>query len=174
MSTHDVPGAVAAHNDVLAMGCWGEHADGSLIFVQSTENGRVIYMMFDTAEDPVIEYRDAMPEADFKSTFSWSAEAKPSKKNKKVGAVADVKWTWHDKTPFPWDRVIKQGAKNGARFASADDQLSAAARVAASLNLRAKALDPKDVEHMADQSRPLNKVRKLVKKLGDALGKLDA
>jgi hypothetical protein len=27
MSTHDVPGAKAENHDVLAMGCWAEHAD---------------------------------------------------------------------------------------------------------------------------------------------------
>jgi len=33
MSTNDVPGAKAANNDALAMGCWAEHADGSLILM---------------------------------------------------------------------------------------------------------------------------------------------
>lgn len=31
MSTNDVPGAKTENRDVLAMGCWAEHEDGSLI-----------------------------------------------------------------------------------------------------------------------------------------------
>lgn len=125
MSTNDVPGAVARNNDTLAMGCWAEHDDESLIFVESTEGGNVVYSIFDVAREPAVEYRSAMPEASFKKTFSWSAGSK------------NEKWTWHDKTPFPWDRVMTNFPE-GERAASADDTLSAAERVAESLNLRAQ------------------------------------
>ncbi len=123
MSTNDVPGANPVNHDQLAMGCWAEHADGSLIFVESTEGGRVIYLMFDVAKSPPVEYRDAMPEASFKTTFTW-------------GKGSKERWTWHDKTPFPWDRVIKNGFPDGEKSVSADDQLTAAERVAESLRLR--------------------------------------
>ena len=71
MSTHDVPGNKLANNDKLAMGCWAEHDDGSLIIVESTEGGRIIYSMFDLDQTPIIEYRDSMPEQGFKDHFSY-------------------------------------------------------------------------------------------------------
>ncbi|MBT8196347.1 MAG: hypothetical protein KJO64_07955 [Bacteroidia bacterium] len=142
MSTNDVPGAVSAHKDVLAMGCWAEHDDGSLIFVMSAEGGKIIYSVFDTAADPIIEYRDSMPEKGFKSTFSWKPTDPKS-----------VKWTWHDKTPFPWDRIIKQGATDGTKYASAHDQLNAAQQVAKSLHLKAETAQREDFEHLQDQVR---------------------
>lgn len=49
MSTNDVPGANPKNADVLAMGCWAEHEDGSLIFVESVEGGTVVYSIFDIA-----------------------------------------------------------------------------------------------------------------------------
>lgn len=136
MSTNDVPGANPNNNDQLAMGCWAEHEDSSLMFVESTEGARVIYSMFDMLKNPPIEYRDAMPETTFKKTFSWKQGSKE-------------KWTWHDKTPFPWDRVIKAGASDGGRVAFAEHQLSAAERVADSLKLRGEAIS-RDLGHRAD------------------------
>lgn len=142
MSTNDVPGAVSYNNDALALGCWAEHDDGSLIFVESTEGGRVIYSIFDTSTDPIIEYRDSMPEQGFKTTFSWDNDSTDS-----------IKWTWHDKTPFPWDRVIKQGAKDGVRYASAHDQLNAAQKVAKSLHIQGKDVKGDVIDHMLDVER---------------------
>jgi hypothetical protein len=131
MSTQDVPGHGSASSDVLAMGVWGEHKDGSLLFVESTEGGRIIYSIFDMAQNPVVEYRDAMPEKGFKETFSFS-----SKKSK-----VDAGWVFHDKTPFPWDKVMKNGGKDGMRYASASDQLNAAQRVAESMEMRKQSID---------------------------------
>lgn len=122
MSTNDVPGANPDNNDELAMGCWAEHDDESLILVESTEGSRVIYSIFDMAKSPPIEYRDAMSTVAFEKAFGRDADVGP--------------WTWHDKTPFPWDRVIKAGVPDGVRHVSASDQLSAARRVADSLKLR--------------------------------------
>jgi hypothetical protein len=119
MSTNDVPGANPRNADELAMGCWADHEDGSLILVESTEGNRVIYSIFDMAKEPPVEYRDAMPTASFNSTFSWS----PTKRS------ANEKWTWHDKTPFPWDRIIKHGAKDGSRLPAAEYVLNAAERI---------------------------------------------
>lgn len=39
MSTNDVPGANPVNKDILAAGCWAEHADGSLLFVKGNEGG---------------------------------------------------------------------------------------------------------------------------------------
>jgi len=125
MSTHDVPGYNPVNNDKLAMGCWAEHKDGSLILVEGTEGDRVIYSMFDTTQAPIMEYRDAMPESVFKKAFSW----------KSGDSINNEKWTWHDKTPFDWNRVIKAGGKPGLRYAIVDDQISAAMRVAEALKL---------------------------------------
>ncbi len=139
MSTNDVPGANPSNNDELAMGCWAEHDDGSLMFVESTEGARVIYSMFDMVKSPPIEYRDAIPESSFKKTFSW----KPG------GGGSTEKWTWHDKTPFPWDRVIKAGASDGGRLAFAEHTMSAAERVAESLKLRGAAVS-RDLSHRSE------------------------
>ena len=165
MSTNDVPGANPAHHDELAMGCWAEHDDGSLIFVESTEVSRVIYSMFDMAKTPPVEYRDSMPEASFKKTFSWD----PSKKGSE-------KWTWHDKTPFPWDRVIKGGFNDGQKVAvSAEEQLTAAERVAESLRLRGARVARDQYRHRADDERPAprgDNVSVIMDKLNRAFGEL--
>lgn len=138
MSTNDVPGHNPANRDELAMGCWAEHEDGSLLFVESNEANRVVYSMFDMARKPPVEYRDAMAEVAFKKAFSWKDED-------------DEKWTWHDKTPFPWDRVIRAGASDGTRPAFAEHQMTAAERVAESLRLRGERVAG-DIRHRADQT----------------------
>jgi hypothetical protein len=147
MSTNDVPGAKSSNNDSLHMGCWAEHDDESLIFVEANEGSRVVYSIFDMAEDPIIEYRDAMIETDFKSQFSFKGN--------------NIKWTWHDKTPFPWDKIIKNGARGGVKYPSAYDQLSAAAKVAKSIKARGTPVDPTDYEHLADNKRSKSIISKL-------------
>jgi len=141
MSTQDVPGHGSAKSDTLCMGVWGEHNDGSLLFVESTEGGRVIYSMFDMAQDPIVEYRDAMPEKGFKESFSFG-----DKKSK-----VDSGWVFHDKTPFPWDKVIAAGSKDSVRYASADDQLNAAQRVAESMKMRGDVFDVDKWAHLREQ-----------------------
>jgi len=140
MSTQDVPGHGSAKSDVLGMGVWGEHEDGSLLFVESTEGGRVIYSIFDMAQSPITEYRDAMPEKGFKQTFSYGS------KNSKV----DSGWVFHDKTPFPWDKIMSAGAKDGMRFASAEDQLNAAQRLAKSMEMRGSNFDADRFSHLRE------------------------
>lgn len=137
MSTNDVPGHKPENKDELAMGCWAEHDDGSLILVESNEGGRVVYSIFDMVQDPPVEYRDAMPEKGFKSQFSWPGSMD--------------KWTWHDKTPFPWERVMRN-IKSGERFVTASDQLSAAARIAESLKLRSQKIREDRFAHMNEES----------------------
>jgi hypothetical protein len=160
MSTNDVPGAVAAHGDKLGTGCWAEDeaGDGSYILVESTENGQVVYEVFDTTVTPVQAYRGVMSEDQFKKQFSWNSKDPKS-----------IKWTWHDKQPFSFQAIIAKGLQPGSRAAmatdilaeadairesadrlgidlgaGADDAGTAAARVAAHLGLRARALDPEE------------------------------
>lgn len=142
MSTHDVPGANDANRDVLAAGCWAEHKDGSLIFVKGNERSTVIYELYDVVQDPPVYYQDAMDEGDFKKAFS----APP------IGA-ADDDWTWHDKTPFPWSRVMSHIDRPRPVVASAQETLSAAAKVAESLQLRAKKLTEETLEPQREQVR---------------------
>lgn len=135
MSTNDVPGANPANGDELKMGCWAEHGDGSMIFIEGTEGGYVIYSVFDMEPDTPIEYRDRMAEKSFKNQFT------------KKG------WTWHDKKPFPWDRVINKGAKPGPRHPSAEQQLNAAQQVAKSRDLKGGEIQSEDLEHMEPRER---------------------
>lgn len=159
VSTNDVPGASSVHNDELAMGCWAEHEDGSLIFVESTENSRVIYSMFDVTSDPITEYRDSMPEQGFKKAFSYTA------------GTSDIPWTWHDKTPFPWDRIISLGARDGVRHAHADDLISAAEKVARSRKLHDRGFDPDNYSHLGNEKRErpnssiINKIQRAINEL---------
>lgn len=163
MSTNDVPGARADNGDELAMGCWAEHSDGSMIFVESTEGDRVVYSIFDRSKTPITEYRDAMGEADFKEFFSWSdGNGKKSKKGK-----VKEPWTWHDKTPFPWDKIVQRGATDGPRFASASDQLSAAERIAESLKLRGRDIG-KRYDHMRSETKEaMASIWQRIKAIGD-------
>jgi len=150
MSHKDVPGHNPDNDDELAMGCWGEHPDGSLILVESVEDGSVVYSMFDLSKDPPVEYRDAMEEDGFKDRFSFPTPD-------------DIVWEWHDKTAFPWKKVMKEFPA-GPKSPSALTQMSAAQRVAISLNIDAQKL------------RPLQKTkkgRKIMKRMLKALGKLD-
>lgn len=163
MSTNDVPGSNPSNHDQLGCGSWAEHEDGSLIFVQSTEGGRIVYMMFDTMSDTIIEYRDAMPERAFKQAFSWKPTDQKS-----------IKWVWHDKTPFPWDRIIKDGAKDGLHFASADDQLSAAEKVARSLNLRSRKFNAENYAHMVDKVKKGAVSNRMVRAIQAAINELRA
>ena len=146
MSTNDVPGFDPKNNDELAALCWAEHEDGSLIFVESTEAARVVYSMFDMRMNPPIEYRDAMPESGFKKSFSWDEGRDDTwvddDEDDDDGGktVPMTKWTWHDKTPFPWDRIIKAGITDGPRIAAAEHVKSAAERIAESIKARGEAV----------------------------------
>lgn len=133
MSTKAVPGAVKAHADELAMGGWAEHEDGSLIFVESVENGTVVFVMFDLAQSEPVQYRHAMPQRDFEKQFTFDPK-------KTKGDADNLEWTWHDKTPFDWTRVMAN-FPDGQGSTSAVATLSAAARVAESLNARASKVD---------------------------------
>jgi len=150
MSTHDVPGANPANADVLAAGCWAEHDDGSLIFVKGTEGGQIVYEIYDVGQDPPVKYQDAMRELAFQDQFRSFDE-----------------WTWHDKTPFPWSRVMKTFDKPRPEHADVHEELSAAARVAESLRLRARDLTEEEVTPRTEQRR--RKGRSIMERLERAL-----
>ena len=157
MSTADVPGFDKKNNDKLAMGSWAEHEDGSLIFVQATEGGRVIFEMFDpTMQDQM--FRHAMPEKDFKEKFSF----------KSGKSIADQKWTWHDKTVFPWDRVIQSGVKPGVHFRDAVTQISAELKVAEALDLKSSKIDTDQLS-----TRQAREILSIASKLKEALKNVD-
>lgn len=167
MSTSDVPGlkdkktGKSKHNDELGMGCWAEHEDGSMIFVESTEDGRIVYSVFDLGGDEAVEYRDSMSEKGFKKAFS-----RTDKKGKDDKYATP--WTWHDKTPFPWDRVIEAGSRDGGRFASADSLMSAAERVARSRSMHRRKFDYDSALTKAGSvgSQIVNKLQRAIKELG--------
>ena len=164
MSTRDVPGlkdkkGKSKNNDELAMGCWAEHEDGSMLFVESTEDGRVVYSVFDLTGPTVFEYRDTMRELGFKKAFSYH------------GVKDDdfqTPWTWHDKTPFPWDAVIAAGGQDGARHASAEHIMSAAEKVAKHRNMHRRPFER--VEPIAKAGTVgrmiLDKVKRAMSELG--------
>lgn len=156
MSTQDVPGANPSHRDELASGCWAEHADGSLLFVKGTENDQVVYELYDIDQDPPVYYQDAMQEDAFKKSFSFPP----------VG-TSDEKFKWHDKTPFPWGRVMKTFDKPRPMYSDVHDQLSAAARVAQSLRLRAQKLTAEEVGPRTEQVRA--KGRSIMERIERAL-----
>lgn len=141
--TNDVPGANPANFDSLKTGAWAEHDDGSLIFVKGVEGTKVIYEIYDLAQSPPVYYQDAMLEDDFKKAFSVPP----------TGTSAE-KWSWHDKTPFVWGKVMKTFDKPRPVSADVHDMLSAAARVAQSLRLRAQKLTPEDVAPATEQTGP--------------------
>lgn len=155
MSTNDVPGANPGNADSLAAGAWAEHADGSLIFVKGNEGGRVYFEMYDTSKTPPVVYTDAMLEADFKRQFSVPP----------VG-TSRVRWTWHDKTPFPWSRVVQQTQPRPG-YASAEDQITAAQRVAESLHMRGERLREEAVR--ANVEEPARKAHAVIDKIAAAL-----
>ncbi|MBD3405059.1 MAG: hypothetical protein GF411_02850 [Candidatus Lokiarchaeota archaeon] len=140
MSTNDVPGHKACNYDELCMGCWAEHEDGSLIFVQSTESGQVVYSVFDMSKKPPMEYRDRMRESGFKKHFSWDPDDKVS-----------LKWTWHDKTPFPWNKVIESGLPDGVRHACAQHLLTAAEQVAQSRDMIGEPVPENKYTHLGER-----------------------
>jgi hypothetical protein len=118
MSTNDVPGFNPDNRDELHGGCWAYHEDGTLLYVLGTENNRVLYELFDLSDprNPV-EYRDAMPQGQFERDFSYDPADPKS-----------VKWTWKDKTAFPWDRIVKN-FKQGVKPVAAEKVIKEAAKV---------------------------------------------
>ena len=193
MSTTDVPGSKKEHNDHLHAGCWAEHEDGSLILVHTTEGKTVLYDVFDLKPKEVsrgvVNYIDAMEQKRFEDTYSF----KPAK-SKRDGV--SEKWTWHDKTPFPWQKVIDAGmelmklkevgpiaadvkaAENLGKtigtdgvepYETSQELLTAAQRVAATLKLKSKGFSIADVQGKVPQKRGRTSKATIVDRLGGAL-----
>lgn len=163
MSTNDVPGAKSANNDELNCGCWAEHEDNSLIFVYSTEGDEAVYSLFDPNRNPVQEFRDKMPIDEFKKYFSWD------------GNNNSVKWTWHDKTAFPWDKLISAGARDGVLpSASAHDQLTESKNVvqmlAKALGIVGNEFDENAISHLASKDSP----RKMINVIQEGINECPA
>lgn len=182
MSTNDVPGMNPKNVDTLHAGCWAEHTDGTLIYVLGTENRRVLYELFELADakNPV-EYRDSMAQHVFEKQFSWDPSNPRS-----------IKWTWHDKTPMPWDRIMKS-FRQGVRPVSAKKQIDEAAAVkktqrkhstkarsVASVIARDRSLQPSpmlhaDVRHRVEREMPKGGLAARIRsKIQGAIGKLMA
>jgi len=118
MSTNDVPGAKKEHNDHLHVGCWAESSDECYIFVKGTEGGIVTADMYDMNK-PISQFQFRMPESQFMSEFSWQP-----------GSQDSTKWTWHDKSEMPWERLIGMGLPDGEVQTDPVHILSSADRVA--------------------------------------------
>ena len=93
MATTAVPGAVKANRDRLAAGCWAEHKDGSLILVNDVAAGKVMFEIYDPSGTPGTTVHAQWDEARFKTEFSYPA-------------IGEQDWLWHDKSKFPYDRVL--------------------------------------------------------------------
>lgn len=163
MSQEDVPGCGVSKHDTLACGVWAEHDDGSLLFVEANEGGRVIYSLFDMDKEPVTEYRDAMATGAFQRQFSFSF----SKSDK---------WIWHNRTPFPWDKIISAGGRDGVRHADVEDTLTEAERIRRSRmrhrdNATQRARRARDIndERPVDLEEIATRVETTMGKAGDAI-----
>ena len=120
MSTNDVPGAVKRNHDDLHQECWAEADDGSLLRIEGITRGKVYFTLYDP-KDPGFKYVTGMVEDEFKRHFSFDP--------KKTGSLA-IKWTWHDKTPWPFERVIDMGIKEGHQRVFAADVITNGKQVA--------------------------------------------
>ena len=110
MSTQSVPGADPKNLDKLDVGCWAEDKKGtSLLHVI----GHEVFQIYDLNERPPLFYQDAMLEAEFKSYFSTPPVGK-----------SKTKWKRHDKTTFPWDRVMKRLSGKVPVHADVQDHMS--------------------------------------------------
>ena len=160
MSTNDVPGANPVNKDYLDRGAWAEDKDQtSLVHVIGKEAGSVVFQIYDLTEDPIIFYQNAMIESEFKDFFSVPP----------VG-TSDVEWTWHDKTDFPFDKVMKRFSSKTSHHADVQDQMSVAQRIAAKLKIKGKRLTEDDVSAHTDQER--GRGLAIIDAIGDALSKI--
>jgi len=163
MSTCDVPGyddiKSDAKQDKLRIGVWGEHTDGSQILIEGVEQGRVVFSIFDMSVSPPMEYRDSLPERQFKQQFSFNSKY----------SIVDGGWRWHDKTQFPWNKIMDH-FPDGTRFPSADIVLNEAQRIVKLKNLRGDIIKKENYSHMMDQIG--KKGRIIVDKIQRAIGEL--
>jgi hypothetical protein len=159
MATQAVPGADPRNLDDLSVGCWAEAKDGSLLHVIGHEGGSVVFQLYDLDEDPPFYYQDAMLEADFKQEFSVPP----------IG-TSRVPWTWHDKTDFPWDRVMKRFSGKAPQYADVEDHLSIAAKIGRKLGMRGRRMAKEDLAARSGEGR--DRGMRIIERLADAIGKV--
>lgn len=189
MSTNDVPGANPANGDQLRPGCWAEAPDGRMLLnVEAVNEDRVIFSYFLLNTKPVTSGRFASPRDVFMRKFSFREEEKKSMwgRGKKKGDDStiddkgNIKWTWHDKTAFPWNRIIEAGLPEGMQYALTEDQITDAMKQLDALRQlgliqvvdAAKPVDAKDIESMVDQVVSHPAAKEIVSRLQSAIDKL--
>jgi len=159
MATCDVPGANPNNNDELHPGCWAEADDNSLIYVEGvseTEN-IVIYSIFDlTDPNNPLEFRDSMPIDGFEQIFKNSPDT----------------WTWHDKTAFPWQKIMSI-FKDGSKVPSADQLISAAQRIVKTRKIyKSNKIKKDDIKEKIDNSYITKTGHVIIDKIQRALNEL--
>jgi hypothetical protein len=160
MATTAVPGADPRNLDDLSVGCWAEDAKGtSLIHVIGHEGGSVIFQLYDLEQDPPLFYQDAMLEKEFKGFFSVPP----------IG-TSEVRWTWHDKTTFDWNRVMKRLSMKTPNYADVEDQLTITQKIAQTLGMRGRRLAQEDVTARSGERR--DRVVGIMERIADAIEKV--
>lgn len=165
MSTPDVPGYNPKNNDKLSKGNWAEHEDGSLIYVTDiTPKGKVIFELIDLKNrNNPLKYTHAKDLRDFQKSFSY---------NPKSSDIDQIKWTWHDKSPFPWEVVMKQLTNPTPLLPDVMDEPNAATKVAQSLQCRlVETLTEKDALEMGGLTKKEgpSTARSIFQRLRDAM-----
>lgn len=159
MGTTAVPGAAKRNMDKLSEGCWGEADDGSLILVVGHETGSVVFDLYDLDQQPPMFFRSSLIEKEFKEAFSVPP----------IGKSLDT-WTWHDKTTFPWNRVMKRFSDITPHYADVEDQLSIAQRIAQRLGVKGKKVAKEDITPNIEQKR--SRGLAVAEAIGEAIAKI--
>lgn len=170
MSTTDCPGYGSASFDKLMRGCWAEHEDGSLIYIKDIdENDRVIFELYELKDKVYpVYYQHALAKKDFEKTFSFDPK---KKKNDKINLI----WSWHNRTPFPWDKVMKYVDRPVPVAANVEDQVSAVAKVVDSLHIRMREVLDRDhvLAEQGLEKRPISASSKTIfQRLRNAMNEL--
>ena len=129
MATPDVPGANPKNNDKLSALNWAEHDDGSLVIVYQVTEKEVVFSLFDSEK----EFKSKMNRKEFERQFSKNVTKKPSD--------SKIVWTWHDKTPIPWDRALQSRSR-----IMTITETTAAHKVGRAINAEAGKIDKKALE----------------------------
>jgi hypothetical protein len=116
-----------------------------------------------------MRYVDAMPIESFNRAYSW-----------RPADPVSVRWVWHDKTGFPWERVLDHAAEDPGHEADHVETVAAepteiltpevrsvAAQLAARLQLIGEELSPEALSHLGGR-----RVGSLLQRLNAALEEL--
>jgi len=172
MATNDVPGSNPQNNDTLKPGCWAEHDDGSLIFVKDIdEHDRVIFDVYDLGGAvPRIFYPTPLARKKFNETFSFKAT-----RRRKSTDAEPVLWTWHDKSPFPWNKVSRSVDSISAPVETSGAEPTAAERIAVDLQMRMSTVLTRKLVHENQglSERPVSRTsRTIADRLKNAIAAL--